>query len=191
MLERELRLPEPDEAACRRFFEAHAARFAIGEQVHARHILFAVTEGMDIAALRQRAEGLLISLRCVDVEAFAQAAGEYSNCPSGSEGGDLGWLAREDCAPEFGAALFAQDEASAHIGVLPRLVSTRFGFHILRVEAREPGQRQGFDAVQAAITQTLRQQAYVTALRQYLNLLAGAARIDGLELEGADSPLLQ
>ncbi|MGN6826008.1 peptidylprolyl isomerase [Paucibacter sp. M5-1] len=191
LLERELRLPEPDEAACRRFFEAHVARFAIGERVHARHILFAVTEGMDIAALRQRAEGLLVSLRCVDAEAFAQAAAEFSNCPSGAEGGELGWLTRDDCAPEFGAALFAQDEASAHIGVLPRLVSTRFGFHIVRVEAREPGLRQGFEAVQAAIAQTLRQQAYVTALRQYLNLLAGAARIDGLALEGADSPLLQ
>lgn len=191
LLERELRLPEPDESACRRFFEAHTARFAIGERVHARHILFAVTEGMDIAALRQRAEGLLVSLRCADAEAFAQAAGECSNCPSGAEGGELGWLTRDDCAPEFGAALFAQDEASAHIGVLPRLVSTRFGFHIVRVEAREPGQRQGFEAVQAAIAQTLRQQAYVTALRQYLNLLAGAARIDGLALEGADSPLLQ
>jgi peptidyl-prolyl cis-trans isomerase C len=45
--------------------------------------------------------------------------------------------------------------------------------------------------VQAAIKQTLRQQAYVTALRQYLNLLAGAALIEGLTLEGADSPLLQ
>ena len=191
LLERELCVPEPDETACRRFFEAHAARFAIGERVHARHILFAVTEGMDIAALRQRAEGLLVSLRCVDAQAFAQAASEFSNCPSGAEGGELGWLTRDDCAPEFGAALFAQDEASAHIGVLPRLVSTRFGFHIVRVEAREPGLRQGFESVKAAIAQTLRQQAYVTALRQYMNLLAGAARIDGLALEGADSPLLQ
>lgn len=191
LLERELRVPEPDETACRRFFEAHAARFAIGERVHARHILFAVTEGMDIAALRQRAEGLLVSLRCVDAQAFAQAASEFSNCPSGAEGGELGWLTPDDCAPEFGAALFAQDEASAHIGVLPRLVSTRFGFHVVRVEAREPGLRQGFESVKAAIAQTLRQQAYVTALRQYLNLLAGAARIDGLALEGADSPLLQ
>ncbi|MCX2863935.1 peptidylprolyl isomerase [Paucibacter sp. PLA-PC-4] len=191
LLERELRLPEPDETACRRFFQAHAARFAIGERVQARHILFAVTEGMDVAALRQRAEGLLVSLRCVDAEAFAQAAGEFSNCPSGAEGGKLGWLTRDDCAPEFGAALFAQDEASTHIGVLPRLISTRFGFHIVRVEARDPGQRQGFEAVQTAIAQTLRQQAYVTALRQYLNLLAGAARVEGMALEGADSPLLQ
>ncbi len=191
LLESQIRIPEPDVSACRRFFDAHQARFSIGEKVLTRHILFAVTPGVDVAALRQRAEALLLALRCADIEAFAKAAAETSNCPSGAEGGALGWLARTDCAPEFAAALFAQDLANAHVGVLPRLVSTRFGFHIVLVEAREAGQAQTFEAVQAAIKQTLRQQAYVTALRQFLNLLAGEALIEGLELEGADSPLLQ
>ncbi|MBB4845641.1 peptidyl-prolyl cis-trans isomerase C [Paucibacter oligotrophus] len=191
LLEREIQIPQADKAACLRHYQAHAARYAQGERVQAQHILFAVTEGLDIAALRQRAEGLLVSLRCGDEAAFAQAAAEFSNCPSGAQGGQLGWLTRADCAPEFAAALFAQDEANAHIGVLPRLISTRFGFHIVRVQQRQPGQAQPFEAVRAAIAQTLGQQAYVTALRQYLNLLVGAAMIEGLQLEGADSPLLQ
>lgn len=189
LLEGEIRIPEPDEAACRRYFDAHAARFAEGERVQASHILFAVTPGVDVDALRQRAEGLLVRLRCEDQAAFAAAATEQSNCPSGADGGELGWLARGDCVPEFSAALFAQDRAGA--GVLPRLVSSRFGFHIVRVEAREPGEAQPFEAVAAAIAQTLRQQAYVTALRQYLNLLAGEAVLQGIALEAADSPLLQ
>ncbi len=191
LLERELRLPEPDEAACRRYYEAHRSRYSLGEKVLARHILFAVTPGVDIDALRRRAEGLLIGLRCADEQAFAEAAGESSNCPSGGQGGELGWLERGDCAPEFAAALFAQDEGSSHVGVLPRLITTRFGFHIIRVEAREAGQQQAYEAVEGAIAQTLRQQAYVTALRQYLNLLAGSAALQGVELEGAESPLLQ
>jgi peptidyl-prolyl cis-trans isomerase C len=191
LLEREVRIPEPDEAACRRYFDAHGARFAQGEQVQASHILFAVTPGVDVDALRRRAEGLLVGLRCGDAATFAAAAAESSNCPSGAEGGALGWLGRADAVPEFSAALFAQDEASAHVGVLPRLVSTRFGFHIVRVESREPGVAQSFEAVAASIAQTLRQQAYVTALRQYLNLLAGEAVVEGLALESADSPLLQ
>lgn len=191
LLERELRLPEPDEAACRRYHEAHAARYAQGERVLLSHILFAVTPGTPVDALRRRAEGLLVGLRCADAQAFAGAAAENSNCPSGTQGGALGWLSREDCVPELASALFGQDESQAHIGVLPRLVSSRFGFHVLKVEAREPGQRQPFERVQAAIRQTLQQQSYVTALCQYLNLLAGAARIEGLVLEGASSPLLQ
>lgn len=38
---------------------------------------------------------------------------------------------------------------------------------------------------------SLRQQTYVTALRQYLSLLAGAATVDGVELDAADTPLVQ
>ena len=48
-----------------------------------------------------------------------------------------------------------------------------------------------FESVRAAVAQSLRQQAYVTALRQYLCLLAGQAVLEGVELEAADTPLLQ
>jgi len=191
LLEQELRQPSPDEEACRRYHAAHAARFASGEQVLASHILFGVTAGTPVEALRQRAEQLLVGLRCADAAAFARAAAENSNCPSGAQGGALGWLGREDCMPEFAALLFGQDEAQAHIGVLPRLLRSRHGFHIVRVEARQPGQPQPFEAVHAAIAQSLRQQSYLTALCQYLRLLAGAARLEGVSLEGADTPLLQ
>ena len=37
----------------------------------------------------------------------------------------------------------------------------------------------------------LRQQAFITALRQYLSLLAGAAKVEGVELEAAESPLVR
>jgi peptidyl-prolyl cis-trans isomerase C len=37
----------------------------------------------------------------------------------------------------------------------------------------------------------LRQQAFVTALRQYLSLLAGEAAVEGVELDAADTPLVQ
>lgn len=191
LLARELQLPEPDETACQRFHAAHPARFSQGERVLARHLLLAVTPGVDVDALRQRGEQLLVALRCGDAAAFAQAAREFSNCPSGADGGDLGWLQRGDCAPEFAAALFGQDDGQAHTGVLPRLVSSRFGFHIVRVEGREPGQLPPYEAVRGAIRQTLQQRAYVTALRHLLQRLAGAARLDGVALDAAESPLLQ
>ena len=48
-----------------------------------------------------------------------------------------------------------------------------------------------FAAVRGALAMTLRQKAYVTALRQYLQLLAGAAVVEGVELDRADTPLVQ
>ena len=190
LLERELDLPDPSEEACRRYHEAHPAAHAQGERAQLRHVLFAVTPGVDVKQLRLRAEALLIELRCADDGGTqsAKAAAQWSNCPSGQQGGDLGWLTRADCAPEFAREVFG---GSAEIGVLARLVHSRFGLHVVEVVARDPGQQPSFEEVRQAIALTLRQQAWVNALRQYLQLLAGAATVEGVMLDAADTPLVQ
>jgi peptidyl-prolyl cis-trans isomerase C len=190
LLDRELQLPAPSEDACRRYHAAHAARYAIGERVLVRHVLFAVTPGVDVNSLRQRAEGCLLDVRCAapgEGDRFAAAAIATSNCPSGAEGGALGWLTSEDCAPELARELFGKSE----VGVLPRLVHSRFGLHVVEVLAREPGLVPGFEAVKSAVAQALRQQTFATALRQYLQLLAGQANVVGVDLDAAAAPLLQ
>jgi peptidyl-prolyl cis-trans isomerase C len=191
-LEREIAIPEPSEEACSRYFAAHPARFASGERVHLRHILFAVTPGTDVVALRNRAEACLLDVRCHDgtsASGFAEAARALSNCPSGAEGGDLGWLAPADCAPEFAREVFGGE--LREVGVLPRMVHSRFGLHVVEVLAREGGEVKPFEAVRGAVAMALRQQAWATALRQLLQLLAGAAAIVGVDLDAAASPLVQ
>jgi peptidyl-prolyl cis-trans isomerase C len=190
LLEQALQLPEPSKDACRRYYAAHQGEFRTGERIRARHILFAVTPGVDVSALRKQAEPIFLDVRCHDGQAsdrFADAARKWSNCPSGAEGGDLGWLGAEDCAPEFARELFGH----AEVRVLPRLVHSRFGLHVVEVLEREPGVARPFDAVRAAVANALRQQAFVTALRQYLGLLAGQATLEGVELEAAETPLVQ
>ena len=190
LLERELQLPEPSAEACRRHFAAQPARYRSGERVQVRHILFAVTPGMDVVALRNRAETCLLDVRCHDGSArdrFGKSARELSNCPSGEQGGELGWLMPADCAPEFSRELFGQVE----IGVLPRLVHSRFGLHVVEVLQREGGVAQPFESVRGAVEMALRQQTYVTALRQYLQVLAGNAVVEGVDLEAAHTPLVQ
>lgn len=190
LLEQALQTPEPSEEACRRHHAAHAATYQTGERVRLRHILFAVTPGVDVTALRKRAEACLLDVRCHTADegdGFARSARQLSNCPSGAEGGDLGWLTRQECAPEFAREVFAH----AEIGVLPRLVHSRFGLHVVEVLEREPGVAQPFEAVRGAVAMALRQQSQVTALRQYLRLLAGQAELEGVDLEGADTPLVQ
>ena len=186
LLDREVSTPEPSEDACKRHFAAHQATYRTGERVRARHILFAVTPGVDVVALRKRAEAALLEVRCHDGKAhdgFAVAARASSNCPSGAEGGDLGWL--------LAAEYFAREFGCAEVGVLPRLVHSRFGLHVVEVLAREPGAEQSFEAVRGAVAMSLRQLAYVTALRQYLRLLAGEATVKGVDLDAADTPLVQ
>ena len=193
LLDAELQLPEPDDNAGRRHYQAHAARYARGERVRARHVLFAVTPGVDINALRQRAEACLLDVRSATPQEqaagdrFAAAASASSNCPSGAQGGQLGWLRIEDCAPEFARELFGH----AEVGVLPRLVHSRFGLHVVEVQEREAGTVPPYEQVRAAVLQQLRQQSFATALSQYLRLLAGQALVVGVDLEGAETPLVQ
>jgi len=191
LLEQEVRVPEPSEEACRRHHTAHQATYTTGERVDVRHILFAVTPGVDLNALRKQAEGTLLNVRCHDgkntEDAFAKAASTLSNCPSGAEGGQLGWLTTADCAPEFAKELFAH----AEVGVLPRLVHSRFGLHVVEVLGREAGIAQPFESVHGAVSMTLKQQSFVTALRQYLSLLAADAHMEGIDLESAETPLVQ
>lgn len=190
LLARELSVPEPSDEACRRHYAAHEASYRVGDRAHARHVLFGVTPGVDVRLLRERAEAALLDVRCHrdgDEDRFAAVAAELSNCPSGAQGGELGWLTRDDCAPEFARELFAGPE----VGVLPRLVHSRFGLHVVEVRAREAGHMPSFESVRGAVALALRQQTFVTALRQYLQLLAGEAAIVGVQLDSVDTPLVQ
>jgi peptidyl-prolyl cis-trans isomerase C len=190
LLEQNLNVPEPAEEACRRHHAAHQSAYCTGERVRVRHILFAVTPGVDVVALRKRAEPIYLEVRCHDgpaSESFADAARKWSNCPSGEHGGDLGWLGSADCAPEFARELFGHVE----VGVLPRLVHSRFGLHVVEVLERDPGVAQPFESVRGAVAMSLRQQTFVTALRLYLRLLAGEATVEGVELDAAATPLVQ
>ena len=191
LLELKLLIPEPSLEACQRHYAAHQAGYATGERVNVRHILLAVTQGVDVALLRNRAETCLLNVRSHDGtsldDLFAIDAKNLSNCPSGADGGHLGWLTRNDCAPEFAKEIFGHKE----VGVLPRLVHSRFGLHVVEVLARQPGKDQAFESVHGAVAMALRQTSYVTALRQYLSLLAGNAVIGGVELDAADTPLVQ
>lgn len=188
MLERDLALPEPTEADCQRYYAAHP--LYRHEQVRLRHVLFAVTPGVNVGALRQRAEAALLDLRTADANEptrFADVARELSNCPSGAQGGELGWLSRTDCAPEFAAEIFASNE----VGVLARLVHSRFGLHVVEVQERKTGQPVGYEDARASVLRTLQQQAWTNAVRQYLQMLAGDAHMEGVDIDAVNSPLVQ
>jgi len=185
--------PDPGESECRRYFDANKGRFIVGQALHVRHILFAVTPGVNVHALSQRAEAALLELIRKDVPPgrFEALAAELSNCPSSAQGGDLGWVTPEDCAPELANELFFQTDSRWGMGVHPRLVHTRFGLHIIEVLGRRKGKLPEFEQVQERIKAQLALQSRSTALRQYMQLLVGQARVEGIELESADSPLVQ
>ncbi|HEX7644597.1 MAG TPA: peptidylprolyl isomerase [Burkholderiaceae bacterium] len=194
LLERAIDIPDPTDEACRRDYAAREQHYRQGQRAKLRHILFAVTEGVDVVALRKRAESALLEARCEagksdngTPDAFSRMAAELSNCPSGRFGGALGWVTAEECAPEIAMAVFG----NATVGVLPQLVHSRFGLHVVEVQARERGELQPFEAVHGAVSASLRQRAFAVAVRHYIQQLAARALIKGMELGLAGTELMQ
>ena len=178
LLERELPIPEPSEEACRRYHEAHPAAHAHGERAQLRHVLFAVTPGVDVKQLRLRAEAMLIDLRCADDGGvrFAEAAKQWSNCPSGQEGGDLGWLQRGQTTPEFDRQVFRLRQGLAGFPV-----ESRWGYHVVSIDALEAGTALTFEQVQPQISDYLELQVRQRDVQQFLLELRERYPVRGLE----------
>jgi peptidyl-prolyl cis-trans isomerase C len=106
LLEQELEVPEPEEEACRRFFEADPARFSEPTRIVVRHILLAAApddaEARD--AQYRLGEELIAELQTIP-ERFTEFAMRHSDCPSRDEGGELGWLAPGQTVAELDRAL--------------------------------------------------------------------------------------
>lgn len=62
---------------------------------------------------------------------FADIAKEYSGCPSGSRGGDLGEFGPGQMVKEFDEVVF-----SAEVNTVQGPVKTQFGYHLLEVTSR-------------------------------------------------------
>jgi len=193
MVDTDVQSPEPQEGECQRYYQAHTTQFTVGQALHVRHILFAVTPGINVQALAVYAEKALLELSHKDAapDRFAQLAAELSNCPTSMQGGDLGWIGPDDCAPELAKELFHQSHHQGSVGIHPMLVHSRFGFHIVEVLERRAGVVPSYVEVQERIAAQLTLQSRSKALRQYMSLLVGQALVEGVDLEGSDSPLVQ
>lgn len=187
LLAKEVSLPQPDEDTCRRHYEQHPEHFTVGECLEAEHILFQVTPDVDLQSLRQRAQDVLDEV-LRDPTQLPVLAKQFSNCSSAAVGGSLGQLSRGQTVAEFERVVFAMPEGQ----VLPRLVETRHGLHVVRVLRRAEGKVLPYEKVCDSIRDALRSANQDIAWRQFLQRLAGQARIEGLEhFVAADSPLMQ
>ncbi len=66
---------------------------------------------------------------------FEELAREYSDCPSASQGGDLGYFGRGTMVKEFEDAAFNLD-----VGEVSEPVLTEFGYHLIRVDDIRDGE---------------------------------------------------
>jgi peptidyl-prolyl cis-trans isomerase C len=172
---------EVSDAEVTEFYESNTEQFANPEQVKARHILIkspADATEEETATAREKAEA--VRQRAIDGEDFATLAEEESEGPSAARGGDLGFFSKERMVPAFAEAAFAMEP-----GDISEIVTTRFGFHVIKVEDRRDPSTSPLSEVKPQITQVLQQQKTGEAVNELLSELRQEATItiEGMEAE--------
>jgi len=142
-----------DEALLRRLYEEQAAKYTVGEERRARHILIKVAENAGEAArneARSRVEAL--RKRIVAGESFATLAREHSeDSGSAQEGGELGFFGRGVMVGPFEDAVFSMKK-----GEISPPVQTPFGWHLIELEDIKAGSKRPFGEVRASLAEEYR-----------------------------------
>ena len=133
------------------------------QQTHVRHILLRVSDVTPEADVRRRLEEFKVRIEAGQIE-FGTLARLHSVDPSGSRGGDLGWVYPGDTVPEFERAMNA-----LKIGEVSSPVQSPFGWHLIQVQERrtEPASAErSRQAARQALRERKSEEAYQDWLRQ-------------------------
>ncbi|MDE3028221.1 MAG: peptidylprolyl isomerase, partial [Paracoccaceae bacterium] len=86
-----------------------------------------------------------------------------------------------DTVPEFEAAMDALEEGA----ICSEPVRTRYGLHIIRLDARAPGAVLPFDTVAPRVRELLEKTSWAKAARDFVAELAAKAEVTGIALQAA------
>jgi peptidyl-prolyl cis-trans isomerase C len=160
----------------RQFYQGNPEKFKQGDTVRASHILLRVDPSSPEAAkkeARTRIEGILKRAR--SGEDFAALAKQHSQDGSAQSGGDLGFFEREAMVPAFSEAAF-----SLKPGEISDVVTTQFGYHIVKVTDRKAAATVPYEQVSPQIIDFLSRQKKQERAGQLIDEARKRARIEVL-----------
>jgi peptidyl-prolyl cis-trans isomerase D len=169
------------------YYDQRRDQYRVPEQVKVSHILIKTplpgpdgkVDEKGAADAQRRAEDILKQLRAG--ANFEDMAKKYSEDPgSAKEGGSLGWIGRGRTVPEFEKAAFSQP-----IGKIGDLVKSSYGFHIIRVDARQDAHMKSLDEVKDEIEPILKQQKAQQVAQNDADDLLEMAQKKGLDAAAA------
>lgn len=103
----------------------------MASQIRASHILLMYQGSMRSSASRSKAEALdginALKAEIANGADFGDLARQHSDCPSGEEGGDLGFFPKGAMVREFDEAAFALQP-----GQVSDVIETPFGYHLIQ-----------------------------------------------------------
>ncbi|MCB2136023.1 MAG: peptidylprolyl isomerase [Rhodobacteraceae bacterium] len=176
-------VPElPGDEALRAIYDADPGRWRAPRLYEAAHILFAAAPGDSEARARAKeATAVARAELARNPASFDHLARSLSACSSRDAGGRLGQISAGDTVPEFESALDCLEEGQ----IAPTPVETRYGFHIIRLDARAEGAVLPFEAVAGRLREAAAKRAWADAARRFTATLAAEASVTGIDLVAA------
>lgn len=126
----------PDEQL-RLYYQANKDQFDRVE-VRVSHVMVRLgpsATAIERAAAREKLQAVRNEIAAGRLD-FAAAARKHSQCPSASDGGDLGFILRKGMLAD---EAFCKAAFALKVGELSNVVETEFGVHLIRVGERKPG----------------------------------------------------
>ncbi len=186
VLERELKI-STTEAQAKKFYDDNPAKFEQPEMVRASHILLSTrdkTTNQELsaeqkAAKRKQAEDILKRARAG--EDFAALAKQYSEDPGSKDKGGEYTFPRGQMVPEFEAAAF-----SLKTNEVSDIVTTQFGYHIIKLSEKIPAKKVEYAKVHSDIQDYLKQQEMQNRQQEVKNFLEKLKKTSGVEILDPD-----
>lgn len=161
------------------YYQKNIYEFEHGVQVRASHILIKLSPFADDEE-RQKAKKRIeaIQKKIKSGEDFAALAKAYSEGPSKVNGGDLGYFGAAQMAPAFETAAF-----SLHTGEVSDVVTTQFGFHLIKVYDRKPAGKETYSEAAPKLKTRFYQERLNNSLRLLVDKLKSEAKIERFPLD--------
>ena len=179
LLEENVWADEPDDTACRAFYERSGERLLSPHLFEASHILFLAPPDDEQRRARAGASAQeTLAILAKDPSRFEELARERSDCSSASAGGSLGQLGTGDTVREFEDVLLKLNPGEIHA----EPVVTRYGVHVVRLDAFESGRPLPFEAVHTRLRDYLREARWREQFNAYLRELMSDMEVVGFDL---------
>lgn len=140
----------------KKYYDENLDKFKQGETVNADHILVDSEE---------KALEILAKIESGEIS-FGDAAREYSSCPSGQRGGNLGDFGRGQMVPEFDSAVFELEVDE----ITKAPVKTQFGYHLIKLNSKSEASVMPFEQIAAQLGEMVlnekRREAYERKINQ-------------------------
>lgn len=140
-------------------------------QIHARHILIRVGDGVSEAQARQKLLDIKAQIESGKGD-FADFARQFSVDGSASQGGDLGWISPGETVPAFERAMSELKD-----GQIGDPVRSEYGYHLIQVLGHRESQVSG-DQERNLAMQELRGRKAEQQYRDWLQQLRDSAYVD-------------